>query len=134
MEKKLQFKIVQSGEEVTVRVTVHGEFQKCVVDMPSPFKHGKIGLHPDIDPHRYQTIVVRCSIDGEERLKVAKVTGLSGESICHEIVEQFVKEVYGEGKAIQSETVFCNHHEMQYKYLVVPEAYELAHKHEPIAK
>jgi hypothetical protein len=39
--------------------------------MPSPFKHGKAGLHPDIHPRQYKSVVIRCIIDSEERVKVA---------------------------------------------------------------
>ncbi len=119
MEKNIEFKIAQSGEYVTVRTSTHDEFIPCVEDMPSPFKHSKTALPSEIDPSKYKSIVIKCIIEGDEKTKVAKVPGLSGESICHEVVELFIKDNYKSNKLVQTETVLCNHYEMQYKYIIL---------------
>jgi hypothetical protein len=117
MEKNIEFKIAQSGESVTVGVSTHDDFLPCKEDMRSPFKHGKTILPPEIDPSKYRSVVIKCIIEGKDRTKVG-MPKLSGESICHEVVEQFVKDYFGAKKTVQTETVFCNHYEMQYKYII----------------
>lgn len=119
MEKNIEYKIDKSVESVTVRLSTHDELLPCIEDMHSPFKHGKTVLPQGIDPIKYQSVVIKCIIEGKDRIKVTKAPGLSSESICHEVVEQFVKDYFSAKKLVQTETVFCNHFEMQYKYIIV---------------
>ncbi len=119
MTTVIEYKLESTGETVTVRVTTLNEFEKCIEDKPSPFKHGASFLDPKIDLTKHQIVFVKCLIEEDQRAKVAKQTALSGEAICHEVVEKFLGKRF-RGKKIKSiETINCSHYEQQYKYVVI---------------
>lgn len=105
---------------VKVHITTHNEFVKCFEDVPSPFKHGKTILNPQIDVNQYEKVVVKCFIEEEQRLPIVQQSSISGESICHTVVEEFIAENWKNHKLLQLETINCSHFEQQYKYLVIP--------------
>ncbi|GAB2582687.1 hypothetical protein [Spirosoma areae] len=104
-------------ESVTVSVSTHTDFIECVEDIPSPFKHGQTILNPGLDTSNFEGVVIKCFIPFEERDKVSKERA-SGQSICHEVVEDFVRNNWSHKQVFQVETLNCSHFEQQYKYLV----------------
>jgi hypothetical protein len=106
------------GETVTVHVTILSKFEDCKEDMKSPFKHSKTVTEVGFDPAEYENVFIRCEIYPENWSNVLRSRHVSGESVCHEVVHVFLNEKYP-GKTVRLyESIFCNHFEVQYRYLV----------------
>jgi hypothetical protein len=117
MGKKIEYKIPQTGESITVAVTIHNDYLSCIENLLSPLKHNKTVLQPGIDHSKYKCVVVRCNIGERQRLKIDKVPGLTGESIFREVAAQFIKDNYKARRVLQTEALSCNQYEIQYKYI-----------------
>lgn len=107
------------SETVTVQVDILKAFEECKEDMKSPFKHMKQVNHPDFNPNNYENVFIKCEILPEHRIHKLLSHQVSGESVCHEVVNKFMKEKYPGKQFQQIESVFCNHFEMQYQYVVI---------------
>src|SRR5260221_3649426 len=117
MTKEIQYRL--GNETIIVQVSTLSDFEECKEDMKSPLKYGKAVLNPDINPNNYEKIVIKCVIEEPHKLIVTKQNKQSGEAICHEVVEQFIEESWKGKKLIQTESIFCNHFELQYKYIII---------------
>ena len=114
MEQQVEFKIAQTGESVTVRVSAHNKLLPCIEEIDD-----KTVLHTGFKISKYKSFVIKCIIDKNERIKITKVPGFSGESIFPIVVDQFIKDNFSTNKLVLSETAFCNIYEIQYKFLIV---------------
>lgn len=117
MGHKIEFKLPQTGQSITVVVTSHNDYLPCIENLLSPLRHNKTVLQPGIDHSKYKSIVIKCIIVEKQRLKIDQALGLTGESICHEVAAQFVIDNYKARKLLQTEALSCNQYEMQYKYI-----------------
>lgn len=117
MTKEIQHQV--GSEIVKVQLTILKEFEECKEDMKSPFKNMKQVLPSGFDPNQYTTVIVKSEIYPEHRIPVLLSHKISGESVCHEVVNTFMKESYPGRKAENIETIFCNHFELQYKYIII---------------
>lgn len=114
-----EFKHQVGNETVTVHVTVLKRFEECKVDIKSPFKHMSQVTEAGFDPNRFENVFIKCEIYPENRTTTLLSHKVSGESVCHEVIEAYLKEKYP-GRQMQNfESVFCNHFEVQYRHLVM---------------
>src|SRR5690606_31677192 len=119
MKKNIEYKL-RSNEVISVEVSTHDEFLSCKELVASPFQTGKLFVSPEIDINSIQKIVIKCFIQESERLKIVSSYNDFGQSICNNIVEQFIQENWPDkNKLLPLETLNCNHYEQQYKYAIL---------------
>lgn len=116
MTKEIEYKL--GNKIVLVQVSTHSDFVDCIEDTPSPFKLGRTILSPEINIADFEKVVIKCFIEGSQRITILSNNGDSGQTICHNIVEQFVRENWSNADLKQVETINCSHFEQQYKYII----------------
>lgn len=95
------------AETVIVQLTILEGFEECKEDMKSPFKYMKQVNHPDFNPDQYENIFIKCEIYPEHRIKKLLNHQVSGESVCHEVVDGFMKANHPGKTVRQIEHVFA---------------------------
>jgi len=107
------------SETITVHLTQLKQFEKCKEDMKSPFKHMKQAIKAGFDPSQHENIFFRCEIYPENRTQTLLSHKVSGESVCHEVAANFIKQKFPDNEALSFEMIFCNHFELQYRYVII---------------
>lgn len=115
----IEFKHKVGSEMITVHLTQLKQFEECKEDMKSPFKHMKVVTQQGFDPNQHKNVFFKCEIYPENRTMTLLSHKVSGESVCHEVADNYIKQTFPFGKAVNYESVFCNHFEVQYRYIIM---------------
>jgi hypothetical protein len=117
MTKEIKYQL--NDKTILVQVTTHNDFVNCIEDNPSPFKNSKILLSPETNIDEFEKVVIKCFLEKSQRTIILSERSESGEAICHQIAEQFIKENWTNKELKQIETINCSHFEQQYKYIII---------------
>lgn len=117
MTREIQHQV--GSETVNVHLTELKQFEECKEDMKSPFKNMQMALQEGFDPNKHLNVFLKCEIYPENRIMALLSHNVSGESVCHEVVSEFMKQNFPNRQSVMIQSIFCNHFEMQYKYVVV---------------
>jgi hypothetical protein len=105
-------------ETVTVHLTQLQNFEECKEDMKSPLKNMQMATIAGFDPNSHKNVFIKCEIYPANRTMTLLSHRVSGESVCHEVVAEFIKQNFPGKKSMMYQSVFCNHFEMQYRYII----------------
>lgn len=122
MKKIIQYKLFTSNETLELEITTHQNFVECLQKTSSPFfgNKNKVFINPELQIEQFETIVIRCFISENERLKVLNFAGENSMNITYKVVEEFIKENWTNGERLEEvENLSCNHFEHQFKYAIV---------------
>lgn len=124
MKKTIRYKLSTSNETLELEITTHQDFIECLekVSSPSPFfgNRNKVFINPELQIEHYETVVIRCFISEQERLKVSNFAAENSMNITYKVVEEFIKENWTNGEnLVELENLSCNHFELQFKYAIV---------------
>lgn len=117
MTKEIQHQV--GLETITVHLTQLNQFEDCKEDMKSPFKRMQMMPQAGFDPNQYLNIYLKCEIYPENRTITLLSHRVSGESVCHEVVAEFIKQNFPNRQTKNFESIFCNHFEMQYRFVII---------------
>jgi len=104
------------GETIIVQISTHDNFVQCIVDEPSPIKHGQTLFNPPIDIKNQRNVVIKCLIEENQRRKLIG-REISAQMIFHEVISELRKEIWPDDELAKVETYTCNPFEEQYKYM-----------------
>lgn len=107
------------SETITVHLTQLSQFEECKEDMKSPLKHMKMVTQQGFNPNQHQNVFFKCEIYPENRTMTLLSHRVSGESVCHEVAANYIKQTFPGRQSMNFESVFCNHFEMQYRYIII---------------
>lgn len=122
MIKTIQYKLLTSNDTLELELSTHNDFVECLQKASLPFfgNKNKIFIDPKLQIEQYETIVIKCFISENERLKVLNFTGENSMNITYKIVEEFIKEIWTNGEILKEiENLSCDHFEHQFKYAIM---------------
>ena len=113
MKKEITFPV--GSEMVPVQISVLEDFVECTHDMKSPFKLGEQVMPAAFDSNEYEKVIIKCDIESQYRMnRLFLSQQVSGESVCYEVADIFIKQQYPERNFVRTKTLFCNHYELQF--------------------
>lgn len=117
MTREIQHQV--GSEIINVHLTELKQFEECKEDMNSPMKHMQMVLQEGFDPNNHLHVFLKCEIFPENRTMTLLSHSVSGESVCHEVASDYIKQNFPNRRSMMIQSIFCNHFEMQYKYIVI---------------
>ena len=117
MTKEVRHQV--GSETVIVHLTQLTQFEECKEDMKSPLKHMQQVTQAGFDPSKYKNIFLKCEIYPENRTMTLLSNKISGESVFYEVVAEFIKQNFPDRQTMNFESIFCNHFEMQFRYIIL---------------
>ena len=115
MKKTVEYKLQR--EIIYIEMSVLDKIEECTEYVSTPFSNGKTIYENAADFSAFEKKIIRCFIDEKYR-KFILIEGKLPQSICVEVIEKFVEELWKDKKIYNFETQTCNPYESQYTYLV----------------